>query len=167
MADGPDPAISRGRWLTGCGGTSSAAGWSIRWTTCSSRRRPPPIRNCWTRHDGPVRGQRFRPEAAHPRVVGSQAYQRTSRPAGQQKRQRTLQPDADQGPDAGAVVGLAGQPLRAGARDALASSGSVILVLQNGLPTTPRGEFVAAFLGDRNAAPSPTTRRGFRTPCGC
>jgi hypothetical protein len=36
--------------------------------------------------------------------------------------------------------------------------GRAILVLQNGVPTTPRGEFVAYFLGDRSAAPTDFTQ---------
>jgi hypothetical protein len=32
--------------------------------------------------------------------------------------------------------------------------GRVMLAVQNGVPTTPRGEFIAFFLGDQNAAPT-------------
>jgi YHS domain-containing protein len=92
-------------------------------------------------------------------IVNSQTYQRTSRPLKDNKSDNELysrMPIKLLTPEQlwDSLVQLFGQEPEIPSRRV----GRAILVLQNGLPTTPRGEFVAAFLGDRNAAPTDYTQ---------
>jgi hypothetical protein len=92
-------------------------------------------------------------------ITNSQAYQRTSRPTRDNKGDHLLyskMPIKVLTPEQlwDSLVDLYGQEPAMPSRRV----GRVVLALQNGVPTTPRGEFVAFFLGDRNAAPTDFTQ---------
>lgn len=92
-------------------------------------------------------------------IANSQAYQRASRPLqdNQSDNQfysripiKVLTPEQLWD----SLVNLFGQEPAMPSR----RLGRVLLAMQNGVPTTPRGEFVAFFLGDRNTAPTDFTQ---------
>ena len=74
--------ISPGRWSTACGGTSSAAASSIRWTTCTpaTRRR---TRSCSTLLSRRFAESGFDLKLLCRAIVNSRTYQQTSRPGEQ------------------------------------------------------------------------------------
>jgi YHS domain-containing protein len=92
-------------------------------------------------------------------ITSSQTYQRTSKPAhgnhtDQQLYSRmtikVLTPEQLWD----SLVGLFGREPEMPARN----PGRILLIQRNGVPTTPRGEFVSFFLGDSSAAPTQYTQ---------
>jgi YHS domain-containing protein/mono/diheme cytochrome c family protein len=88
-------------------------------------------------------------------IAGSQAYQRTSKPASGNQGDRQLYSrmtikvlTPEQMWDS--LVGLFGREPEMPPRN----PGRILLILRNGVPTTPRGEFVSFFLGDSSSAPT-------------
>jgi hypothetical protein len=92
-------------------------------------------------------------------ITGSQAYQRSSKPTDENRSDdrlyshmpiKVLTPEQTWD---SLVQLFGGEPEMPPSRP-----GRAILVLQNGVPTTPRGEFVRYFLGDTGAPPTDYTQ---------